>query len=216
MYEKHGWWFPDQDTHFVRMLDKNISKGFKPVYQEPVRSKSLRFVKDTGVALDIGANIGLWSRDLCNRFRNVIAFEPVADFRNCLIKNVTASNIDIRPYALGSVNTTIDMIVTEGNTGHSHVDNSTIGTGDIEMWRLDTLKFNRIDYIKIDCEGYELTILEGAEQTVKKHKPVIVVEQKLHKDTGITEDTQYGAVELLKSWGMIELAKVNNDCILGW
>jgi len=43
-----------------------------------------------------------------------------------------------------------------------------------------------------------------------------VVEQKLHKDTGITEDTQYGAVELLKSWGMIELAKVNNDCILGW
>ena len=84
------------------------------------------------------------------------------------------------------------------------------------MWRLDTLEFDRIDYIKIDCEGYELTILEGAEQTVKKHKPVIVVEQKLHKDTGITEDTQYGAVELLESWGMIELAKVNNDCILGW
>ena len=133
-----------------------------------------------------------------------------------MIKNVTASNIDIRPYALGSVNTTIDMIVTEGNTGHSHVDNSTIGTGNIEMWRLDTLEFDRIDYIKIDCEGYELTILEGAEQTVKKHKPVIVVEQKLHKDTGITEDTQYGAVELLESWGMIELAKVNNDCILGW
>jgi len=216
MYEKHGWWFPDLDTHFVEMLDKNIHKGFAPVYQEPVRNKSLRYVKKKGVALDIGANIGLWSRDFAEHFEQVIAFEPVAEFRDCLIKNVPTNNIDIRPCALGAVDTTINMIVTEGNTGHSHVDSSTVGTGSIDMWRLDSLEFDCVDYIKIDCEGYELTILEGAEQTIKYHKPVIVVEQKLHKDTGITEDTQYGAVDLLKSWGMVELARVNADCVLGW
>ena len=216
MYEKHGWWFPDQDTHFAAMLTKNIKKGGGPVYQEPVRTKSLQFVKQKDVALDIGANIGLWSRDLAQQFKKVIAFEPVADFRNCLIKNATASNIDIRPYALGSTDTTINMIVTEGNTGHSHVDNSTIGTGNIKMWRLDGLEFERIDYIKIDCEGYELSILEGAQETIKHHKPVIVVEQKLHKDTGITKATQYGCVDLLKSWGASELAQVRDDCILGW
>ena len=216
MYEKHGWWFPDLDTHFVEMLDKNIHKGFAPVYQEPVRNKSLRYVKKKGVALDIGANIGLWSRDCAEHFEQVIAFEPVAEFRDCLIKNVPTNNIDIRPCALGAVDTTINMIVTEGNTGHSHVDSSTVGTGSIDMWRLDSLEFDCVDYIKIDCEGYELTILEGAEQTIKYHKPVIVVEQKLHKDTGITEDTQYGSVDLLKSWGMVELARVNADCVLGW
>jgi len=216
MYEKHGWWFPDLDTHFVEMLDKNIHKGFAPVYQEPVRNKSLRYVKKKGVALDIGANIGLWSRDFAEHFEQVIAFEPVAEFRDCLIKNVPTNNIDIRPCALGAVDTTINMIVTEGNTGHSHVDSSTVGTGSIDMWRLDSLEFDCVDYIKIDCEGYELTILEGAEQTIKYHKPVIVVEQKLHKDTGITEDTQYGSVDLLKSWGMVELARVNADCVLGW
>ncbi len=216
MYEKHGWWFPDLDTHFVEMLDKNIHKGFAPVYQEPVRNKSLRYVKKKGVALDIGANIGLWSRDFAEHFEQVVAFEPVAEFRDCLIKNVPTNNIDIRPCALGAVDTTINMIVTEGNTGHSHVDSSTVGTGSIDMWRLDSLEFDCVDYIKIDCEGYELTILEGAEQTIKYHKPVIVVEQKLHKDTGITEDTQYGAVDLLKSWGMVELARVNADCVLGW
>jgi len=216
MYEKHGWWFPDLDTHFVEMLDKNIHKGFAPVYQEPVRNKSLRYVKKKGVALDIGANIGLWSRDFAEHFEQVVAFEPVAEFRDCLIKNVPTNNIDIRPCALGAVDTTINMIVTEGNTGHSHVDSSTVGTGSIDMWRLDSLEFDCVDYIKIDCEGYELTILEGAEQTIKYHKPVIVVEQKLHKDTGITEDTQYGSVDLLKSWGMVELARVNADCVLGW
>lgn len=216
MYEKHGWWFPDLDTHFVEMLDKNIHKGFAPVYQEPVRNKSLRYVKKKGVALDIGANIGLWSRDFAEHFEQVIAFEPVSDFRDCLTKNVPTNNIDIRPCALGAVDTTINMIVTEGNTGHSHVDSSTVGTGSIDMWRLDSLEFDCVDYIKIDCEGYELTILEGAEQTIKYHKPVIVVEQKLHKDTGITEDTQYGAVDLLKRWGMVELARVNADCVLGW
>lgn len=216
MYEKHGWWFPDQDTHFVEMLYKNMRKGFEPVYQEPVRNKSLRYVKKKSVALDIGANIGLWSRDLALHFAQVIAFEPVRDFRDCLIKNVSADNIDIRPYALGPKDTTIDMIVTNGNTGHSHVDSNSIGSGSIDMRRLDSLEFDTIDYIKIDCEGYELSILQGAEQTIKQHRPVIVVEQKLHKDTGITKNTQYSSVELLKSWGMIQLATVRNDCILGW
>jgi len=216
MYEKHGWWFPDQDTHFVEMLDKNIRKGFEPVYQEPVRNKSLRYVKQKSVALDIGANIGLWSRDLALHFAQVIAFEPVSDFRDCLIKNVVNGNIDIRPYALGPEDTTIDMVVTNGNTGHSHVNNNTIGSGSIDMHKLDSLEFDAVDYIKIDCEGYELSILQGAEQTIKHHQPVIVVEQKLHKDTGITEETQYGSVELLKSWGMVQLANVRNDCILGW
>ena len=108
------------------------------------------------------------------------------------------------------------MIITEGNTGHSHIDKTTVGTGKVDMKRLDSLWFDRIDYIKIDCEGYEMQILQGGEQTIRNHQPVIVVEQKLHKDTGVTKATQYGAVELLKSWGSKQLGQVRNDCILGW
>jgi len=216
MYEKHGWWFPDQDTHFVEMLDKNIFKGGPAEYQLPVRSKSFRHVKDKGVALDIGANIGLWTRHMCREFRQVIAFEPVADFRDCLVKNVIAPNLDIKSCALGSVNTTIEMVITKGNTGHSHVDPQSIGTGTVDMYKLDYFDFDRIDYIKIDCEGYEIRILEGAQETIIKHKPVIVVEQKLHTEQGITSETQYGCVDLLKSWGATEVDKVRNDCVLAW
>lgn len=216
MYTKHGWFFPDEDTHFADMLDKNIAKGNQPVYQEPVRSKSLQFVHEKGVALDIGANIGLWCRDLCDQFDRVIAFEPVDQFRTCLLKNIQKNNLEIRPWALGEEDTYINMVVTEGNTGHSHVDNTSTGEGNTPMYKLDSLTFDRIDYVKIDCEGYEVNIIRGAEQTFKTFQPVVVVEQKLHKDTGITENTQFGAAELLKSWGARELARVRHDVILGW
>jgi len=86
MYESHGWWFPDTETHFPQMLNKSISKGGPAEYQQPVRLKSLQYLKQCRTALDIGANVGLWSRDLVQHFNKVIAFEPVAMFRECLKK----------------------------------------------------------------------------------------------------------------------------------
>jgi len=219
MYTKHGWWFPDEDTHFCEMLDKNILKGNQPVYQEPVRRRSLTYAlssQQRKLALDIGANIGLWTRDLCTHFDKVIAFEPVEQFRDCLKRNVHHAALQIEECALGETDTTIEMIVTPGNTGHSHVNQDTLGTGSISMRRLDSLELHDVGYIKIDCEGYELPIIKGAEETIKRCKPVMVVEQKLHKDTGKTKETQFDAAELIKSWGARELARVRHDVILGW
>lgn len=216
MYYKLGWWFPDEDTHFLHMLERNILKGIGPTYQEAARKKSIGLVKNKLVALDIGANIGLWTKDLTEFFAKVIAIEPIVEFQNCLKKNVVSENLEILPIALGMYDTKIDMILTNGNTGHSHVNLKTFGNGQIEMKRLDSMKFERIDYIKIDCEGYELNILKGAEKTIKKHKPVIVVEQKLHIDTGVTKNTQFSSVELLRSWGANILGQVRHDCILGF
>jgi FkbM family methyltransferase len=214
MYQAHGWWFPDQDTHFAEMIGKHIKKGGGPVYQERVRRRSLAHCLQRGVALDIGANVGLWSQELCAVFQQVIAFEPVADFRACLLKNVTAQNLDLRNCALGSQDTTINMVITQENTGHSHVDVGTVGQGTIPMWRLDSLDLPAIDYIKIDCEGYEKNILLGAERTVRSNRPIMVVEDKKHKDVG-HHDTE-GALELLQSWGACVLEQVNNDVIVGW
>jgi FkbM family methyltransferase len=214
MYQKHGFWFPDYDTHFAEMLDKNIAKGKEPVYQEPVRKKSFEFVANKGVALDIGANVGLWTSDISKEFRKVIAYEPVADFRKCLQRNVSLENVNIEACALGNENTFIDMIITEENTGHSHVNPESKGSGKIPMYRLDDLELREVDYIKIDCEGYEYNILLGAEQTIKKFKPIIVIEQKFHKDVGIKDEGQ--AYDLLIGWGMRELARVRNDVILGF
>ena len=214
MYQEHGWWFPDYDTHFVGMLTKNIRKGGRPVYQEPVRTKSFEFVQHKGLALDIGANVGLWSRDIAEQFEQVIAFEPVADFRACYEKNVDMTKVDMRSHALGNETTKINMIITPENTGHSHVDVTTMGNGTIDMFKIDDLDLPKFDYCKVDCEGYEENILLGGEETFKKYKPIMVIEQKEHADVGF--DPKYEAVGHLIRWGARELCRVRNDIVMGW
>ncbi len=49
-------------------------------------------------------------------------------------------------------------------------------TSKIKMLTLDSYKFNLVDIIKIDVEGYELQVLKGARKTIRKHKPVIQCE----------------------------------------
>jgi len=215
MYESHGWWFPDTEDHFPKMLAKNISKGGPAEYQQPVRLKSLQYVKQHRTALDIGANVGLWSRDLVQHFDKVIAFEPVAMFRKCLEKNVSDNKLWVSPLALGDQDSTVSMIITEGNTGHTHVDPDSIGNGDTTIVRLDNLNIVDVDYIKIDCEGFEYRVLQGAEQTVKTCRPVVVIEQKPH-DAYSRDYGQFAAIELLQSWGMIKLDQFKDDWIMGW
>ena len=214
MYQSHGWWFPDEDTHFAEMLAKNVNKGNGPVYQEPVRRRSLNHCSNRGLALDIGANVGLWSRDLCEKFERVIAFEPVSQFRECLIANVTSPRLEIRACALGSTAALINMIITAHNTGHTHVDTASLGQGDTPMYTLDQLDIQDIDYIKIDCEGYETEILKGAQQTIQHYRPILVVENKNHQDVGHTDTAS--AIDLCVSWGARILDQVRNDVILGW
>jgi len=215
MNEHYGWYFPDFETHFPKMLKKSVDKGLPPEYQIAVRHRSIELCSRRGTALDIGANVGLWGRDLVDNFAKVVAFEPVAVFRECLEKNVTGDNFFISPLALGDHDTVATMIITEGNSGHSHLDPNTLGTGDVLVVKLDNLNIENIDYIKIDCEGYEYRVLQGAEQTVKRWRPIIVVEQKPH-DAYSKDYGQFAAIALLESWGMIKLDQIRDDWIMGW
>jgi FkbM family methyltransferase len=215
MHEHYGWYFPNFETHFPKMLKKSVDKGLPPEYQIAVRRRSIGLCAKRRTALDIGANVGLWSRDLVDNFAKVVAFEPVAVFRECLEKNVTGANFFISPLALGDHDTQATMIITEGNSGHSHLDPKSLGTGDVQVVKLDNLNMEDVDYIKIDCEGYEYRVLQGAEQTVKRCRPIMVIEQKPH-DAYSKDYGQFAAIELLKSWGMIKLDQIRDDWIMGW
>ena len=199
----------------VVMLKKSVDKGLPAEYQIAVRQRSIELCTQRDVALDIGANVGLWSRDLVKSFGRVIAFEPVALFRECLEQNVTGTNFEVRPIALGDQDTMGTMIITEDNSGHSHLDPNTMGAGDVQVVRLDNLNLHDINYIKIDCEGYEYRILQGAEQTIRRCRPVVVIEQKPH-DAYSKQYGQFAAVDLLKDWGMIKLDQIRDDWIMGW
>jgi len=205
---------PEYDTHFQRMLDKSLKKDKCVRYQWRVRDHAIGMLRSKRVALDIGANVGLWTMDLVKDFEHVHAFEPVTDFQECLAKNTKNNNYTIHPVALGEAESEIDMIITPDNTGHSHIDPSTLGRGKIPMYTLDSFTFDNIDLIKVDCEGYEVPILKGAKETILRNRPIMIVEQQDHEyqqDSG-----SLPAVQLLESWGMKRVTNFNKDWILAW
>mgnify|MGYP001293821508 FL=1 len=208
MKQVYNYWMPDTDNHFYRMITKRISQGGPAEYQDDVRDAAYKYVKDFDVAIDIGANVGFWARPLTEKFKQVIAYEPMPQVLECLELNVKGLPVTINKYALGKTESTVNMIYDSVNTGNSYVDEGTFGTGNINVKKLDDLDIPKFGLIKIDCERHELPILEGAIQTILKHKPIVIVEQHA--------DTEYCAGEYLKSYGAKELTNVRKDYIFGW
>jgi FkbM family methyltransferase len=194
------------------MLNKSILKDGVARYQWRARDAAIEACGQRRVCIDIGANVGLWSCDLVNAFDHVIAFEPVAEFIECFKKNVSKTNYTIHQMALGQTESFIEMNIVQGNTGHTHVDQTSIGKGTIPLKPLDSFNFDNIDMIKIDVEGFEEEILAGAMDTIKRNKPILVVEQQKHEYQNDMNETP--AIKILENWGYQVVEQFNKDWIL--
>ena len=212
MIESHGFWFPDYDDHFPRMLAKSLKNDGVVRYQWRARDSAIASCDNKRICIDIGANVGLWSCDLVKQFEKVIAFEPVAEFRECFKKNVVGNNYIIEPVALGRTESLIEMNIVQGNTGHSHIDPISMGKGSIPLRTLDSYNYENIDLIKIDVEGFEEEILAGAMQTILRNKPVIVVEKQKHEYKDAMTDKP--SIKILESWGYKVVDQHKKDWIL--
>ena len=203
MKNVRGIWLPDHEEHLLQFATRD-----NWTYQKAKLDEALRHCEKRGLAIDIGGHCGLWSKHLVNIFDDVVAFEPVAAHRECYKKNVLGDNYTLHPIALGATDGAVSIHTTEGSSGDSWVK----GDGDIPMRTLDS--FNLMpDFIKIDTEGYEFNILTGAERTVKKALPTIIVEQKPNKGATFgLKDT--AAIDLLVSWGYVVRRVKSGDYVL--
>ena len=109
------------------------------------RNNSLGHVKQWRNAIDVGANVGEWTRPLAEKFQQVICFEPNPNFRECFNKNITESNVTLWPYGLSDKEHTAQQDF-----------NSTV-------------------------DGFEVPVLQGAQETIRKNNPVINIEMKERK-----------------------------------
>jgi FkbM family methyltransferase len=197
---------PTSDDHFERLINKRIKKGGPPEYQDDVRDEAYKYVTDFNIAIDVGANVGLWAKPLSKKFNRVFAYEPLEQVYICLERNVNPSKVYINKFALGSTNNKVNMVYDHINTGGSYV--SEVGTGSIDIKRMDDLNLPKFGLLKIDCERHELEVLKGAIDTILKYKPIIVCEQQA--------DTDECAGLFLKSYGAKEITNVRKDYIFGW
>jgi FkbM family methyltransferase len=208
MKKVYEYWLPDSDEHFERLITKRVNNNGPAQYQDDARTEAYKYVTDFELAIDVGANVGLWAKHLAEKFGEVWAYEPIDEVYQCLEKNVVGRNVVLNKFALGNDNSTIELVYDSVNTGASYVDKDTLGKGTIQIKRMDDLNLPHFGLLKIDCERYELEVLKGGVETITKYKPIIVVEQH--------PDTEYCAGKFLKELGAREITNVRKDYIFGW
>jgi FkbM family methyltransferase len=155
---------------------------------------------DGVVAIDCGANIGVhtieWARAMYG-WGEVIAFEAQERVFYALAGNVTMNNcFNARAVwaAVGAVNGTIRVPVPNYFSPSSfgsleikksvhnefigqHIDYSEEKTQLTEMRCIDSYGLPRLDFIKIDIEGMEMEALQGAQDTIARLKPQLMIEK---------------------------------------
>ena len=209
--------FPESEKHLIEwMTSQNQVRGGLPAYQLHKYEAALMHCRKRRVAVDVGANIGLWSRVMALDFSQVTAFEPVGIYADCWRRNVTSPKAVLHQLALGPRPGTVNMIATTANScGDTTVNNGQSGlvVDQVEMRTLDSYELQCVDLLKADNEGYELFVMQGAQQTLKRCKPVVIVEQKPgHGATFGLSDT--AAVDFLEDLGMKVWRVISGDYIL--
>ena len=165
-------------------------------------------VKNKGVAVQAGGNVGLWPKRLAIEFEEVHTFEPDGLNFRCMERNVTEENITYYKAALGARAGKIGLKYRKENTGAHQV----LGNGDIPMITIDSLNLDGCDLIYLDIEGYEYFALHGAEKTIEKFHPVIVVEY----NPVLFEKFMVGKndiADFLSRFGYVNTKKMNRDLI---
>jgi FkbM family methyltransferase len=156
-----------------------------------------------GACLDVGANIGNHSLSFSRSFVRVIAFEPhprtfkLLELNAELAPNVTTLN-------LGASSNSKDVVVVDNPLNIGATSIGKVGRGvpvTFRLVRIDDVaqvqEIERITFMKFDIEGHEHFALEGARETILRHKPVIALEVL----PGEVEDGRSKAVDLLRSLG---------------
>ena len=142
---------------------------------------------NAGVAIDVGANEGLYAYRLSQLYEKVYAFEINPEL-TCDLKALGAGNIDVANVGLSSEKKQLKLFIpvvngrpltgwaslTPGNCPdtNEHIEKT------VEVVRLDDLNVGRVQFIKIDVEGHEFEVLKGAAETIQRNRPHSLVEVK--------------------------------------
>ena len=136
------------------------------------------FIKNGDVVLDIGAFIGdhtIYYSKLVGDNGSVIAFEPNRDSFFCLEHNLKAyKNVELINSAIGKEYGFVRTVDVLGNIGMNFLIPDNLGG--IVIYSLNQMEIDRIDFIKIDVEGFELDVLIGGKETINKFKPTMLIE----------------------------------------
>lgn len=137
------------------------------------------YVKNRGVVVQAGGNLGIFPKWLSSAFKTVYTFEPEPELFGMMCHNVPERNVVKFQAALGYERKLVNMsrVRRQQDGGNSHEGITHVsGSGVIPTLRVDDLGLQSCDLIYLDLEGYELYALQGARETIQRCRPVIACE----------------------------------------
>lgn len=144
------------------------------IYDLAVSELLFRLIRPSDLVIDAGANVGYMSVLAATAGARVIAFEPNPELLPILRQNA-GPNIDVRPVGLGARRYTSAFIAPDPsaqNTGLGRLGDDTARGGvvvDVEMLD-DVLGGQTAAILKLDVEGAELSVLEGADRALREQR----------------------------------------------
>ena len=150
---------------------------------------ALEYLTHRRTYVDVGAHIGHYVYHALGSFKEVIAFEPRAKNYGCLTKNVEerkgklkrSATVRLFKAAVGDVEKHQAGVLwidpSEGkNSGAWEFVMDEDSPERLDILTIDALKLEHCDLIKIDTQGWEGRVIQGARETVARCKPVLIVE----------------------------------------
>lgn len=152
------------------------------------------------VVVDVGANIGTHTLEFAKKAKHVYSFEPQKQNYDMLVTNVTLNALTNVWHYREALSNEVGWAQvgkydpsTVGNFGACEINESGPAA---QCCPLDTISDFMFppDLIKIDVEGHEYEVLQGAKETIAKHRPVLYVECD-------REDQKDRVIALIESYG---------------
>ena len=174
-----GFTYSLDDPSFVWHINNGLSEPY-PRELGIVQSYIDRYPSCRNTCIDVGGHIGTTSLPYSRLFTHVVAFEPNPASYTFFLENIRLNSIEnITVFNKGAYNKEMSCIVRRHgeNSGCYYIEECAKHEGSIDVVKLDDIEYKSpVDFIKIDTEGSELFVLEGAVEILSTYKPLIQVE----------------------------------------
>lgn len=174
-------------------------------YENSILEKWLPYLRGSKYILDIGANLGnhtlFWAKNI--EYSAIYSFEPYSVSYERLTHNIANNSLkNIYPMNCGvgaCKGYTNIMSFSEENYGATTLDTNISDAGEISIIDVDSFVsehgLSQVDFVKVDTEGFEESVLDGMQRVIELHRPDLWIE--------VSEESFRHVIDALSAMGYV-------------
>ena len=211
--DTHTYWVEEGDTLYIERLKQGQ-------YQRTNWHFAQTLVDNWSRAIDVGSNNACNAIHYAKRFGSVECFEPTPLAQQLwqnTVRDNQVDNVTLYPVGVGEKSYVTEILTHDRNGGHNHLahydknhradpSRSSRVRVPVQVETLDSFNFCDVGFVKVDVEGYEKFVLEGAQTLIAQSRPTIqleIVSSQCRKFGYLAEDM----IEWIRSWDYTVVSK---------